>query len=128
MSNWEVYPEGTKASKKMKCYVCSSALRSRGEMDHFPIPKRLGGAKVMPICINCHDEKDRHFFKLDSEEAFESTMSLWVKANTQERIVLARMYTLILDQGSSLSKYRLEEEVRRLRKLVEHVDARESEE
>ena len=103
MINWEVFPEGTRANKHMKCYICSSALRSRGEMDHFPIPKRLGGAKVMPICINCHDEKDRYFVKFDSEETFESAMSLWAKADTQERIILARMYNLILDQGALVS-------------------------
>jgi len=101
--NWEVYPEGTKADRNMKCYICSSSLRSRGEMDHFPIPKRFGGTKVMPICINCHDDKDRHFIKLDSEESFESAMSLWAKADTQERIILARMYSLILDQGALVS-------------------------
>lgn len=97
--NWEVYSEGTKAIKTMKCYICSASLRSRGEMDHFPIPKRHGGAMVMPICINCHDDKDRHQFKFDSQDGFNCMLSLWKKATTEERIALAKLYTLLLDQA-----------------------------
>jgi hypothetical protein len=103
--NWEVYSEGTKPNKRMKCYVCSAPVRSRGEMDHFPIPKRLGGTKVMPICINCHDDKDRHQFKIDSEDGFNCALSLWEKATTEERIMLAKLYTILLDQVSFIERY-----------------------
>ena len=108
--SWEVYPEGTKADKKMICYICSSELRSRGEMDHFPMAKRHGGTKVLPICLNCHDDKDRQQFKLDSEEGFTSAMSLWRKANMRERIILAKFYTIMLDQGRLIEELAQESE------------------
>tara|TARA_R100000005_G_C4957925_1_gene175807 strand:- start:460 stop:810 length:351 start_codon:yes stop_codon:yes gene_type:complete len=98
------FPEGTKPDKDMACYICNSALRSRGEMDHFPLAKRHGGTFVRPICINCHDEKDRYFLKLDSPEAFECLGTLWSKASTGEKIILTRMFNLILDQGALIDK------------------------
>lgn len=41
------------------CVYCGSGLSSRHEHDHFPIPKRHGGEEVYPVCLNCHDLKDR---------------------------------------------------------------------
>lgn len=41
------------------CGYCGCTLSSRHEHDHFPVPKRHGGEEVIPICLNCHDLKDR---------------------------------------------------------------------
>jgi hypothetical protein len=42
-----------------RCCFCGSPLSSRHEHDHFPRPARHGGDQVFPICLNCHDLKDR---------------------------------------------------------------------
>jgi hypothetical protein len=41
------------------CLYCGAILSTRHEHDHFPIPKRHGGTQVWPVCLNCHDLKDR---------------------------------------------------------------------
>jgi hypothetical protein len=43
----------------LTCGYCSSPLSSRHEHDHFPVPVRHGGEDVIPVCVNCHDLKDR---------------------------------------------------------------------
>lgn len=106
MEGWHVYPEGTKAEKHMTCYICASKLRNRGEMDHFPLPKRHGGMVVMPICVNCHDDKDRRQFKLDDDDGFNAALGLWNKASTEERIVLAKIYTLLLDSMAFVEEFK----------------------
>lgn len=37
-------------------------LPTRHEHDHFPVPKAAGGKEVVPVCLNCHDLKDRTLF------------------------------------------------------------------
>jgi len=34
-------------------------LSSRHEHDHFPIQWVFGGEGIVPVCVNCHDLKDR---------------------------------------------------------------------
>lgn len=41
------------------CAFCDEFLQNRHEHDHFPIPKRHGGTEVVPVCLRCHDMKDR---------------------------------------------------------------------
>lgn len=40
------------------CFYCD-ALLVRWENDHFPIPREFGGVDTVPVCVNCHDLKDR---------------------------------------------------------------------
>jgi len=45
------------------CYYCGVLLTkdcSDREDDHFPIPKAAGGKETVPICISCHNMKDRY--------------------------------------------------------------------
>lgn len=42
-----------------QCFYCDCLLSVRHEHDHFPVPKRAGGVEIVPICLNCHDLKDR---------------------------------------------------------------------
>lgn len=42
-----------------RCTYCDQALSPRHEHDHFPVPKSLGGTDVVPVCLSCHDLKDR---------------------------------------------------------------------
>ena len=42
------------------CFYCSRFVSPRHEHDHFPIPRRAGGSSTVPVCIDCHDLKDRY--------------------------------------------------------------------
>lgn len=42
-----------------RCFFCGCVLSSRHEHDHFPLPAPAGGKETVPICLTCHDLKDR---------------------------------------------------------------------
>ena len=86
------------------CYICEGPVL-KGEQDHFPIPKSLGGRQTMTICTNCHDLKDRHpLGKWDPSMAFSGLMGLWEKASRGERLVLVKMFH-VLSQGHATMKF-----------------------
>lgn len=87
------------------CYICENRVGSTGERDHFPIPAEIGGEMVEPICRSCHDMKDRYTLArghgISLSEGAVALMGLWQKANTDERLMLAKMtryYAIALDQ------------------------------
>jgi|ETNvirnome_2_300_1030623.scaffolds.fasta_scaffold13766_2 hypothetical protein len=81
-----------------ECYICKRKLLGRFEKDHFPKPKRAGGKDVYPICISCHDAKDRMSLRSwDIDEAFKSMHNLWNNGTTEERILLAKIISLACD-------------------------------
>lgn len=41
-----------------RCFYCDKLL-DRHEHDHYPVPKRAGGSRVVGACLLCHDLKDR---------------------------------------------------------------------
>jgi len=41
-----------------RCFYCDELL-GRHEHDHYPVPRRAGGSRVVPTCLPCHDLKDR---------------------------------------------------------------------
>lgn len=42
-----------------ECCYCKAPLSTRHEHDHMPKPARHGGTETLPVCLNCHDLKDR---------------------------------------------------------------------
>jgi len=43
-----------------RCFYCDGNLAKDAiEHDHFPIPKECGGKETVPVCLVCHDMKDR---------------------------------------------------------------------
>lgn len=90
-------PDTAKFSKTEPCYICGGPIGPRGERDHFPIPERHGGNLVAPVCVSCHDLKDRAGLSGFLPEAVGALGSLWTKASTIERITLAKMFALFLD-------------------------------
>lgn len=42
-----------------RCYYCEMYLSTRHEHDHFPLQWTFGGEGTVPVCVNCHDLKDR---------------------------------------------------------------------
>jgi len=82
------------------CYICARKLLGRFEYDHFPIPKRAGGDHVLPICISCHDGKDRYpLHKWDICEAYNSLHNLWNNSSTEERIILCKLISAACDSS-----------------------------
>ena len=81
-----------------RCYICGNRVASGGEWDHFPLPHDCGGTNVEPICGSCHDLKDRYaLYKgkgIDEVEAYVILMRLWDKADTDERLLIAKMARL----------------------------------
>ena len=76
-----------------RCYVCDRRVGSRGELDHFPTPKSLGGEETEPICLPCHDLKDRiGVRRWNPSTAFASMSGLWTKASPDERLMLAKIF------------------------------------
>lgn len=43
----------------MRCHYCDTILPLRYELDHFPVPGCAGGTETVPVCLTCHDLKDR---------------------------------------------------------------------
>lgn len=42
------------------CFYCGRTLAKHWhEHDHFPIPARHGGVQTVPVCHECHSQKDR---------------------------------------------------------------------
>lgn len=76
-----------------RCYICDRRVGSRGELDHFPTPKSLGGEETEPICLPCHDLKDRiGLRRWNPSTALASLSGLWTKAAPDERLILAKLF------------------------------------
>ncbi len=52
-------PKGCPTGCTKVCFYCDATLSPRHEHDHWPTAKRHGGVLRVPICLNCHDLKDR---------------------------------------------------------------------
>lgn len=44
--------------KHTACYYCERQIGWH-EHDHFPLPRRVGGKRTVPACVDCHALKDR---------------------------------------------------------------------
>ena len=79
-----------------RCYICDAPAQER---DHFPVSKSLGGTTTFPICLKCHDDKDRATVdKWDPAIFHASLLGLWSKATPEERLTLAKIFH-IANQG-----------------------------
>lgn len=77
----------------VSCYICGRVLHGRHELDHFPVSKCIGGESVLPICLQCHEEKDRTpLMKWDATSAFTAMSGLWSKASATERLFMAKVF------------------------------------
>lgn len=47
------------ACEQPSCFYCDVRLSVRHEHDHWPTAQRHGGTSTIPVCLNCHDLKDR---------------------------------------------------------------------
>lgn len=44
--------------KHTACYYCERQIGWH-EHDHFPLPRRVGGKRTVPACVDCHALNDR---------------------------------------------------------------------
>ena len=88
------------------CYICKDEIIGKGEKDHFPRSKSLGGTLTLPICISCHTQKDRYGFdgSWNPEVTWSALMGLWGKASTLERLVLAKFFHVANQGLATLNK------------------------
>jgi hypothetical protein len=85
------------------CLYCEVELKYGHEHDHFPIPQRLGGEVTWCVCRGCHDKKDRIPLRHWSlTVVFAALAGLWSKATTDERLLLAKIMTIMLDAQERL--------------------------
>ncbi len=79
-----------------RCYICEGMVGSRGEWNHFPVPKDCGGEETFPVCLPCHDMKDRYGLSgFEPGGAFAALSGLWRDATRDERIALALIIALM---------------------------------
>jgi hypothetical protein len=57
---WRRYRNRNRKCSCERCFYCDNIL-DRHEHDHYPVPKRAGGTRVVAACLPCHDLKDRIF-------------------------------------------------------------------
>ncbi len=80
-----------------RCFYCERTL-DRHEHDHYPVPARRRGRDTVPVCLVCHDLKDRIFLSNWHEDArlsavrelansVENGFSLWRQPRTVSEVI-----------------------------------------
>ena len=77
------------------CHVCERYTRC--DMDH-PIPQRIGGTATIPLCLTCHDMKDRlPLEKWDPVQAERGFASMWGGLPADGRLMLLKMFSIVAE-------------------------------
>jgi hypothetical protein len=83
-----------------RCCYCDAHLSTRHEHDHMPTPARHGGTEQFPVCVNCHDLKDRLGLTDWTHEAF---CAAFGTLNVEGKILMARVIALEMDLKKKLA-------------------------
>lgn len=95
-----VSKRGKQPETLCECYICGRSVLVF-ERDHFPVSKCLDGILTREICRDCHDLKDRlPINRWDPVVAFGGLMTLWSKADRDERLILAHMFHVMNGQAA----------------------------
>jgi hypothetical protein len=87
-----------------RCAYCEAVLSPRHEHDHAPVPKRHGGKQTIPVCINCHDLKDRMNPRDWDAEAMREALA---DSAPLARILILRLFGDVLDLEADLDAARV---------------------
>lgn len=90
------------------CFYCGALLAKQHEHDHFPVPRRHGGDRVVCACVNCHSLKDREPLDRWNPDAAEDVL-LNLAARVEgatERIILAKFIAVLYDTERPLRNKR----------------------
>ncbi len=88
----------TDPQDKEFCWACGAPARER---DHFPMPARFGGGRLFPLCVTCHDLKDRHpIEKWNASNAFLAISGLINRASRDEKIVLMKLIVMVAEANA----------------------------
>lgn len=85
----------------LKCWYCEFPFFGKHEHDHVR-PKRHEGESIVPICMNCHNLKDRTVLE-DWPLATVFNALLSVPAGPA-RVLLAKLYGLGLDLAVTIAE------------------------
>lgn len=92
---------GNNNQHSTECFYCGSPVRPGAhEDDHFPIPKRAGGTRVVCACYECHDLKDRTpLHRWDVTLGCLAMKEVWGEdpPNRHARLLLAKLLALIAE-------------------------------
>jgi hypothetical protein len=81
--------------QRSDCGYCGASLATRHEHDHMPVPLRAGGVDCIPVCINCHDLKDRmRPYDWDQEAFAKALIEAPPLAKIAIALLLGEMHTL----------------------------------
>lgn len=83
------------------CAYCSMSLSPRHEHDHMPVPQRHGGDEVIPICVNCHDLKDRLPVRDWNVTAL---FEAWSGGTPTTKLLIAKLVGYVLDADRDLKE------------------------
>ena len=84
-----------------KCTICGK--RRPCERQHFPVPQSLGGTGALPLCVSCHDATDRMTLDgWDPIETWRGMGELWEKMNVDGRLLLMKMYLIVVRAASQV--------------------------
>jgi hypothetical protein len=78
------------------CFYCDVTLSVRHEHDHWPVAKRHDGATTVPVCLNCHDLKDR--IPLDHWPSEALIVEAFAQCGPLGRLLLAKITGLMADR------------------------------
>ena len=79
------------------CYYCDAPVTKFGEQDHHPVAERHGGTTVVPICIPCHDLKDRIPLTDWPIKMQEALLKAWPILPREIRILHAKLIDQVRD-------------------------------
>jgi hypothetical protein len=95
------------------CFYCGANVaktnngyrwRGQGERDHFPIPKQCGGTMTVPICITCHDMKDRYPLETWPIDWVFAIYKDWWKLSRESRLFLGKAMRICAEAQQELKR------------------------
>jgi hypothetical protein len=94
-------PEGGVMGHRIQktCFYCDSIYSTSRSApgDHFPVPKRHGGAECVPCCQQCHSLKDRMKLGDWNFEMVGKVIADFPKLSRETRIFLAKCMVAVQD-------------------------------
>lgn len=84
-----------KKRSNLRCYFCDALIAGSNEVDHFPIAERHGGKLTVPICLSCHDMKDRFCLKDWPDSWRDTFIKEFPKLSRETKLYLAKSINII---------------------------------
>ena len=86
-----------KAIETKFCAYCNAVVTTKGEGDHFPLPRRHGGIETVPCCESCHAMKDTIALGSWPVEWIAAVAADMPKLSRETKLFLAKVVQLASD-------------------------------